>query len=70
MVKFEDQLEVLFNGREGEVLDAVPKWQDPVSLAAEIEALSAYRAVQHWGTDWGLFNPKRSHYFRKHRQGA
>jgi hypothetical protein len=70
MVAFEDGMEALFKGREGEVLDSRPSWQDPTRLAAEIEALGAYRALTHWGTSWGRYDPKSKHYFRKHGQGA
>jgi hypothetical protein len=26
---------------------------DPLLIAAEVEALAAYRALEHWGTSWG-----------------
>lgn len=70
MVEFEGDLSVLMRSGAGDMLDAVPHWQDPTHLAAEIEALSAYRALQHWGTDWGKLHHGRKWYAPKQREGA
>ena len=60
MSRFEDTLERLKNGGEGNVLDRAPMWTDPTSLAAEVEALSAYRAMAHWGTHYGICHRRGS----------
>ncbi len=57
MNKFEDNMRALLAlgvQEELERIDESRGWQAPVDMAAEIEALSAFRALQHWGTEWGL----------------
>jgi hypothetical protein len=75
MNEFEDTLRTLRkNGSSGEneLMDRrKDAWPDTLSLAAEVEALSAFRALEHWGTGWGLcpFSVSlQQHYqYRKHR---
>lgn len=60
MREFEDVLNRLVGRGEAEVLGRrTVAWRDPVLIAAEIEALSAYRALKHWGTVWGLYRSYR-----------
>lgn len=54
MAQFERSLNVLLDNGESEILfGACSAWRDSVTVAAEIEALTAYRALVHWGTSWG-----------------
>ena len=49
MTTFEDDLRRLRRrGGEEDILSARPKWGDPLRLAAEIEALSANRALKYY----------------------
>lgn len=57
MNTFESTLKLLREHGEHALIDSRPTWQDATERAAEIEALSAYRALQHWGTRWGLYTP-------------
>ena len=51
--QFEAALAVLRERGEDVLLAHHLDWSDSTLVAAEIEALSAYRAVQYWGTGRG-----------------
>lgn len=63
MTHFQDTLNFLIKHGEQELLDRRAPW-DTVQQSAEIEALSAYRAMEHWGTDWGLSHPRLARCYR------
>lgn len=54
---FESCLAALLADGEEAMLSRTLGWQDPVRVAAEAEALCAYRALKYWGTDQGLYRP-------------
>lgn len=74
MYAFEDTLKFLRRYGEQALIERRSAWKDATEQAAEIEALSAYRAMQHWGTDWGLCPPSDIDHkyayqkFRRYRQ--
>lgn len=53
---FERAMEVIAKRGEEAVLDRPPVWQDATRVAAEIEALSARRALTNWGTRKGTYH--------------
>lgn len=59
MNDFEAHLSKLLSNREEEVLAGPRTWHDPTSEAARVEALCAYRAIKHWGTDYGMCTYQR-----------
>ena len=60
MNTFEEEVNHILVLGEGSLLERSPTWEDPLHLAAEVEALAAVRAVRHWGTEEGLC-PIRGH---------
>jgi hypothetical protein len=69
MDQFEKSLDLLMEKGESAVLSQRrTAWSDTVTVAAEIEALTAYRALVHWGTTWGMYVPSR--YYRRYGPAA
>ncbi len=76
--EFEDELQLLRKykwAREFELLEERRPWVvDELQVAAQVEALSAYRALEHWGTSWGLcpgsYQLSQAQLYRKYREAA
>lgn len=60
MNEFHDELSALRREGLDVIVERAPDWLDPVHLAAEIEAITATRAMRCWGTLDGLCFPRRS----------
>lgn len=54
MKVFQATLTALLTGGDNDSVERRVLWSDSTFEAAEIEALCAYRALQHWGTGQGL----------------
>lgn len=54
MVLFDGKLSRLRMSGDDAFVHRALLWDDPVNVAAEIEAFSAYRAMRYWGTSKGL----------------
>lgn len=55
MSDFERGLNLLLDHGVEALPDYRSGWQDPVHVAAEVEALCAFRALKNWGTGKGLY---------------